>query len=80
MEIKVLGPGCRNCVLLEQRTKEALEQLGIDAVVTKVEDYDEIAAYGVLKTPGLVISERLIFSGKVPTTSALVEIFSSTES
>ncbi len=67
MEIKVLGPGCQNCVTLNRIVLETVSALGIDAVVTKVEDYPTIASYGVLSTPGLVINERLVMSGRVPT-------------
>jgi small redox-active disulfide protein 2 len=74
MEISVLGPGCRNCTLLEKRVDEALERLGIQATVTKVTDYDEILALGVMATPGLVINGTVLLSGKVPTTSAIAEM------
>jgi small redox-active disulfide protein 2 len=76
MEISVLGPGCRNCALLEKRVDEALERLGIQATVTKVTDYDEILALGVMATPGLVINGTVLLSGKVPTTSAIAEMIS----
>ncbi len=71
MHIKILGPGCRNCATLEQRTHEALTELGVEAEVTKVTDYAEIAGYGVMKTPALVIDEQVVLSGKVPVTHAL---------
>lgn len=76
MHIKILGPGCRNCATLEQRTHEALTELGNPAEVSKVTDYAEIAAYGVMKTPALVIDEQVVVSGKVPVTreiKALIE-------
>lgn len=66
MEIKVLGPGCANCTTLEQRTKEALAASGLAADVVKVTDYGEIASYGVMSTPALVIDERVVVSGRVP--------------
>jgi small redox-active disulfide protein 2 len=65
--IKVLGPGCRSCVTLERVTREAVEALGINATVEKVEDYQRIASYGVMSTPALVIDERVIFAGRVLT-------------
>ncbi len=65
MIIKVLGSGCKNCKALEQNVQEALKQMGLTASVEKVEDFKTIAAYGVLRTPGLVIDEKLIASGKV---------------
>jgi small redox-active disulfide protein 2 len=66
MTIKVLGPGCMNCKTLERRTIEALQELNIDATVEKVEDYQMIASYGIMRTPGLVINERVVSSGLVP--------------
>lgn len=67
MEIKVLGPGCANCVRLEANVKEALAATGIaDATVEKVTDYADIAAYGIMSTPGLVVDEQVLVSGRVP--------------
>jgi small redox-active disulfide protein 2 len=67
MNIRVLGPGCVNCKTLERRTIEALEQLGMTADVEKVEDYQAIASYGIMRTPGLVIDGTVVISGSVPT-------------
>ena len=74
MQIKILGPGCRNCATLEKRTKEALTELGQEATVSKVIDYAEIDAYGVMQTPALVIDERVVGSGKVPVSRAIGEL------
>lgn len=74
MLIKVLGPGCANCKRLEDRTREAVAGLGLDAQIEKVTDYAEIAGYGVMKTPGLVIDERLVVSGRVPTAREISEL------
>lgn len=79
MQIKILGPGCRNCAALEKRTNEALAELGQDAEVTKVTDYAEIAAYGVMTTPALVIDEKVVLSGKVPVTRAIRDLISAAE-
>lgn len=76
MIVKVLGSGCRNCRRLEERTREALARLGLDADVKKVTDDGEIAAYGVLRTPGLVVDEEVVHSGSVPTTGRLVDLLS----
>ena len=66
MIIKILGPGCSNCKNLERATRQALEQLGVDATVEKVEDYPTILGYGVMSTPGLVVDEKVLVSGRVP--------------
>jgi small redox-active disulfide protein 2 len=71
MDIKVLGPGCRNCVTLEARTREALDQLGLDAEVEKVTDPAAIVGYGLLSTPGLVVDGELVLAGKVPSVRQL---------
>lgn len=68
----MLGPGCRNCVLLKNRVGEALVLLGVDARVGTMTDPDEIAALGVMATPGLLVNGSVVVSGKVPTTPALV--------
>jgi small redox-active disulfide protein 2 len=74
MTIKVLGPGCVNCRTLERRTKEALQDLNMEAAVEKIEDFQKIAAYGIMRPPGLVIDERVAVSGFVPTVDKLKEI------
>lgn len=66
MHIKVLGPGCKNCHTLERNTRQALTDLGVDAEVETVTDYPTIVGYGVMKTPGLVVDEELVVSGRVP--------------
>lgn len=76
MLIKILGPGCKNCETLERRTREAVEQLGLDATVEKVTDYGQIVGYGVMKTPGLVVDEQVVVSGHVPTSAAIADLLS----
>ena len=66
MEIKVLGPGCANCTTLEKRTNDALAATGVSATVEKVTDFAEIASFGVMSTPGLVIDGEVVVSGRVP--------------
>ncbi len=68
MTIKVLGPGCINCKTLEHRTREAVEALHLHVAVEKIEDYQQIASYGIMRTPGLVIDEKVVLSGSVPFT------------
>jgi small redox-active disulfide protein 2 len=74
MIIKVLGPGCANCVNLERVTREVVAELGVTATIEKVTDYGAIAGYGVMRTPALVVDEALVLSGRVPTASQVREI------
>jgi small redox-active disulfide protein 2 len=74
MKIQILGPGCKNCALLERRTLEALAELGLSAEVSRVEDYDEILSFGIMATPGLVVDGKVLLTGKVPTARALAEL------
>jgi len=72
MKIKVLGPGCVRCHQLEQTTKDVVKELGIDASIEDVKDIKKIIQYPILTTPGLVIDEKLVCSGRVPTKSEVI--------
>ena len=74
MRIKVLGPGCTNCVNLERVTRQAVAELGLEATIEKVTDYPTIVGYGVMSTPALVVDEQLVLSGRVPTTAGVREV------
>jgi len=74
MEIKILGSGCSRCKALEKSVYNALAEMDLDADVEKVEDINRIIAYGVMQTPALVINQKVIFSGRVPSVSDLKEI------
>jgi small redox-active disulfide protein 2 len=74
MDIKVLGPGCRNCRTLEQRTREALTSLGRDDAIGKVTDFSQIAGYGVMATPALVVDGKVVTAGKIPTARRIAEL------
>ncbi len=74
MEIKILGTGCPNCQRLETTTRNAVEELGIDANITKVEDIMKIMEYGIMRTPGLVINEKVVLSGKVPAKTEMIQL------
>lgn len=74
MIVKILGSGCKNCVTLAENTKAALAELGVDAEITKVTDFSEIAKYGIMSTPGLVIDEKVVSFGKVLKPRDIVKI------
>ena len=67
-EIKVLGTGCKKCKKLESNVREAVKNLGIEANIEKVEDMIEIVSYGVMKTPALLVDNKIVVSGKLPST------------
>ncbi|ABX31454.1 redox-active disulfide protein 2 [Petrotoga mobilis SJ95] len=72
--VKILGSGCPKCNQLEAATKEALQQLGMDMAIDHVTDFSEIAAYGVMATPALVVDGKVVSYGKVLKTKEVVEI------
>ena len=74
MEIKVLGTGCARCKSLEKVTRKAVEELNLDVTVEKVEDIQKIMEYAVMRTPALVIDERVIISGQVPKISEIKKL------
>ena len=65
--IKILGSGCANCKRVEQITHKVITDMGIEAEVIKVTDYAEIMTYNIMSTPGLVINEKLVSAGRIPT-------------
>ncbi|MDL1909656.1 thioredoxin family protein [Chloroflexi bacterium CFX6] len=67
LTIKVLGSGCANCKRVEQIARKVVEEMALEAEIVKVTDYNDIAAYNVLSTPGLVVNEKLVSSGRIPT-------------
>lgn len=73
-KVKVLGSGCAKCNQLEVATKAALEQLGMDAAIDHVTDFAQIAAYGVMTTPALVVDGKVVSYGKVLKTDEVVKI------
>ena len=64
--VEVLGPGCANCQRLEANAREAVAMAGVEAEVRHVTDYREIAAHGVMSTPGLVIDGKVVSVGRIP--------------
>lgn len=74
MKVKVLGTGCSKCKKLEKLTSQALNELGIETEVVKVEDIVEIMNFGIMTTPALVIDEKVVVKGRVPSISEIKEI------
>ena len=74
MEIKVLGTGCARCRALEKITQKAVEELELDATVEKVEDIQKIMEYAVMRTPALVINEKVVMSGQVPKVAQIKDL------
>ena len=74
MHIKILGSGCANCQNLEKAARQAVDELGLEATFEKVTDYADIAAYGIMRTPGLVVDEEVVLSGRVPTAGQVKEL------
>jgi small redox-active disulfide protein 2 len=66
LTIKILGGGCANCKRLEAQTRKIVEKLDIDAEFIKVTDHNQIMDYPILATPGLVINEKVLSSGRIP--------------
>ncbi len=73
MEIKILGTGCAKCNQLEKLTREVLTEMAIDAKIDHVKEIQKIMEYPILTTPGLVINEELVVSGKVPDKAKLTQ-------
>ena len=71
LTIKVLGSGCANCKRLEQMASKAVKNMALEAEIIKVTEYQEIMEYDILSTPGLVINENLVSSGRIPSASEI---------
>lgn len=78
LRIKILGPGCGNCRRLELHAREALRELGVEADLEKVEDIGDIMAYGIMRTPGLVVNESVLVAGRVPSVPEIVALLTGT--
>lgn len=76
--IKVLGSGCKKCNQLEENVKAALAQLGLNIAVGHVTDFAQIAAYGVMSTPALVLNDKVVLVGKVASVDEVVGLLQKT--
>jgi small redox-active disulfide protein 2 len=77
MDIKILGTGCPTCKRLEKVARAAIVEMELEATLTKVTDWDDILAYDILSTPGLVVDEKVVSSGRVPSRAEVVSMISS---
>ncbi len=76
MEIKILGTGCAKCKTLEKITREVVEQNGITATITKVDDITEIMKYNIMGLPALVVNEKVEIKGRVPSADEIKQVLS----
>ena len=74
MDIKILGTGCTKCRQLETLTRDAIAELGLDADIDKVTDPGEIAAWGVMATPALVVDDEVVAVGRIPDLQAIAAL------
>jgi small redox-active disulfide protein 2 len=74
MDIKILGTGCKKCQKLETLTRNAITELELDADISKITDPGEIASWGVMATPALVVNDEVVIAGRIPTEHALTAL------
>jgi len=79
INIKVLGPGCDNCKRLAWLAERAATHLGVEAQIIKITNYAEIMKYPILSTPGLVINEKLVASGRIPSEAEITTFLANAE-
>ena len=72
VEIKVLGPGCANCKRLEQIAQKVVNNLAVEAKIEKVTKYQEIVKLGVMTTPGLIVNDEVVSSGRIPSETEVI--------
>jgi small redox-active disulfide protein 2 len=72
--IKILGTGCPKCKSLEKGVKEAVAEMNVDAEIVKVEDIVDIMKYNIIRTPGLVVNNKVVVSGHVPSVSEIKQL------
>ena len=71
MEIKILGTGCSKCKSLEEITRKVVKDNGIDATITKVEDIVEIMKFNIMVTPALVVDDKVVSKGRIPSVNEI---------
>lgn len=73
MKIQVLGPGCPNCQKLEENVKKAVKELGIEAEIEHIYDFNKMVEMGMMMSPGLAIDDKLVSQGKIPDVEKIKE-------
>jgi small redox-active disulfide protein 2 len=73
-KVKILGTGCAKCLKLEENTREALTELGYEYSLEKVTDINDIMNYGIMMTPGLVLDEKVLMSGKLLNKAQIMDL------
>jgi len=74
MKIQILGTGCAKCKTLEQRVRDVVSETSMDAEISKVEDIVDIMKFGVMSTPAIVVNDRVVMSGSLPSKSEIKEL------
>ena len=74
LTVKILGSGCANCKRLEAITRQVIDQMGVDAEVVKVTEFSDIMAYNIMSTPGLVLNEKLVSAGRIPSAAEITAL------
>lgn len=74
MIIKILGSGCKSCVRLEANAKAAIHEMGKEAEFVKVTNFKDIAKYGVMRTPAIVVDEKVLSYGKVLSAEEITQL------
>ena len=72
--VQILGTGCSKCTKLRENTEQAVQGLGVDASIEKVEDINVITGFGVMVTPALVVDGEVKVAGRVPSTDEIKEL------
>ena len=79
LTIKVLGSGCENCKKVESIARKAAAAIGMQAEFIKVTDWAEIKKYPIMATPGLVVNEKLVCAGRIPSEAEVTTWLADTE-